>query len=77
MTFQELDHTLPKEAIALTATDDAFGRSVMRPAGIELDRLDDPAAVIADDSILWDVIKGYREHGFHRLMIPKAFGGLR
>ena len=44
-------------------------------AGIALDRLHDPSDVIAEGSVLWDVVKGYREQGFHRLMIPKAFGG--
>lgn len=76
MDFQELDLTLPKEAIALAESARDFGRTVMRPAGIELDRLDDPAAVIAEDSVLWDVVKGHRRRGFHKLLLPKAFGGL-
>ena len=75
MNFQELDPTLPREALALAETAGEFGRTVMRPAGIALDRLKDPSDVIAEGSVLWDVVKGYREQGFHKLMIPGAFGG--
>ena len=75
MNFQELDLTLPKEAVDLAESAREFGKTVMRPAGIALDRLNDPSDVIAEDSVLWDIIKGYRELGFHKLLIPKAFGG--
>jgi alkylation response protein AidB-like acyl-CoA dehydrogenase len=53
----------------------AFGMQVVRPAGIELDRLHDPADVIAAGSPLWRVLRGFREQGFHRCLIPGAFGG--
>ncbi len=39
----------------------------MRPAGIQLDQLADPADVIAPDSVLWDVHAGYRQLGVHQL----------
>ena len=54
----------------------AFGMEVVRPAGIELDRLQDPADVIAKESVLWRVFRAFREEGFHRCMLPKAFGGI-
>jgi alkylation response protein AidB-like acyl-CoA dehydrogenase len=47
----------------------------LRPAGIALDKLD-PASVIDRDSVLWSVYRHYHELGFHRLIIPKALGGL-
>ena len=34
-------------------------QDVLRPVGRELDRLEDPARVIARDSILWDVFRQY------------------
>jgi len=75
LSFQELDRTLSKEAVSLAESAREFGKTVMRPAGIALDRLEEPSDVIAEDSVLWDVIKGYREGGFHKLLIQKAFGG--
>ena len=38
-----------------------FAEEVLRPAGVELDRMADPADVIAPDSVLWDVFKKYHE----------------
>ncbi len=40
-----------------------FAAEVMRPAGVALDKLHDPADVIAKNSILWDVFKKHRETG--------------
>jgi len=53
-----------------------FGMEVMRPAGIELDKLADPADVIADGSALWDMFKKHRELGFHKMGFPKTMGGM-
>jgi alkylation response protein AidB-like acyl-CoA dehydrogenase len=52
-----------------------FAMQVMRPAGIELDRMADPAGVIAPGSVLWDVHRAFRREGFHKAMIFKAYGG--
>ena len=52
-----------------------FAMQVMRPAGIELDRMNDPARVIAPDSVLWEVHRQFRREGFHKAMIIKAYGG--
>ena len=40
-----------------------FAEEVMRPAGTALDKLADPADVIAPDSPLWQVHEGYRALG--------------
>src|SRR5271166_4866426 len=40
-----------------------FAEEVMRPAGAALDRLDDPAEVIASDSLLWSVFERYQGLG--------------
>jgi alkylation response protein AidB-like acyl-CoA dehydrogenase len=45
-----------------------FAQEVLRPAGRELDRLVDPAQVIAPDSVLWDVFKKYYTLDIHRMM---------
>jgi len=48
----------------------------MRPAGIELDKLQNPADVYAEGSALWDVFRKYREMGLHQVGISKALGGM-
>ncbi len=76
MGYLELDVELSDEAKAMQETARKFGMEVMRPAGIELDKLADPADVIAEGSVLWDMFKQHRELGFHKMGIPKAAGGM-
>jgi len=76
MPLRDLDINLTEEQIALRDTVRKFGSDVMRPAGIELDNMADPADVIAEGSILWDVYKQHRELGLHKRSIPKAIGGM-
>ena len=75
MAYFELDQDIGRKALAMREKAKEFGREVMRPIGIELDRLKDPADVIAGNSRLWEVFRKYRECGFHKAMIPRAFGG--
>jgi alkylation response protein AidB-like acyl-CoA dehydrogenase len=44
-----------------------FADEVMFPAGLELDRLADPAQVSAPDSVLWNVFEKYRQLGLSAL----------
>jgi acyl-CoA dehydrogenase len=44
-----------------------FAEDVLRPAGRELDRLPDPADVVAEKSVLWKVIDAYKDLGIARL----------
>ena len=44
----------------------------MRPAGAQLDALADPADVIAENSILWDVFEKHRELGLDALADPSS-----
>jgi alkylation response protein AidB-like acyl-CoA dehydrogenase len=53
-----------------------FAVDVLRPASIELDQLADPAAVIADGSIFWDVFRDYYERGYHTASLPTALSGV-
>lgn len=75
MGHLELDVTLTDEQKAVVATARKFAMEVLRPAGVELDRLH-PEDVVKDDSVLWNVYRKYHELGFHKLIIPKALGGL-
>jgi alkylation response protein AidB-like acyl-CoA dehydrogenase len=77
MAYREIDVDLTDQQKAMRDTVKRFGAEVMRPVGVELDKLDDPADVIADGSPLWDAFKKYRELGLHRTDIPKALGGMQ
>ena len=76
MAYLELDLEISGEAKAMHEAAREFAMQVMRPAGIELDRLADPADVIANGSVLWDVVRSYRELGLHKATVPKQFGGI-
>lgn len=76
MPYRDLDFNLSKDTVAMQKEVRNFARKVMRPAGIELDKLNDPADVIADGSVLWDVFKAYRELDLHLARMPKAIGGM-
>lgn len=59
MPLADLEVTLTDQERAVRDTAHRFAEESMRPAGARLDRLSEPAAVIARDSILWDVFKKY------------------
>jgi alkylation response protein AidB-like acyl-CoA dehydrogenase len=76
MTYCDIDMNISSEAKVILNEVKKFSMDVMRPAGIQLDKLHDPEEVIAKDSVLWDVFKGFRELGLHTMQIPKTCGGL-
>jgi alkylation response protein AidB-like acyl-CoA dehydrogenase len=76
MAFKDLDFNLTEEQRALRDTIRKFGAEIVRPAGEKLDKLADPADVIAKGSVLWDVYRKYHELGLHRKSIPRALGGM-
>jgi alkylation response protein AidB-like acyl-CoA dehydrogenase len=76
MPYRELDTDLTEEQGAARDMARRFGSEVMRPVGIELDDLHDPADVIAEGSPLWKVFRQHRELGLHKQAIPKAVGGM-
>jgi len=76
MGYLDLELGLSDDARAICELAERFALEIMRPAGIELDKLHDPSDVIAEGSMLWDVIKKHRELGFHRTAIPRALGGM-
>ena len=76
MTYRDIDMNLSNETEAIYKQVEKFSMEVMRPAGIQLDKLQKPEEVIAQGSVLWDVFRGFRELGLHLLQIPKACGGM-
>ncbi len=75
MPYPDIDLDLTDEQKASRDMVRQFGAEVMRPAGIALDKLSDPAEVIADGSILWDVFRKFRELGLHATGFSKSIGG--
>jgi alkylation response protein AidB-like acyl-CoA dehydrogenase len=61
MPLTDIEVNLTDEARAIRDTAHKFAEEVMRPAGVELDKLADPADVIAPDSVLWKVFEQYRQ----------------
>jgi len=76
MPYSDLDFNLTDEQKSMRDMVRKFGAEVVRPAGVELDKLADPVDVIAEGSKLWDVFKTYRELGLHKTAFSKAFGGM-
>jgi alkylation response protein AidB-like acyl-CoA dehydrogenase len=67
MSLVDLEVNLTYQERAVRDTAHTFAEEVMRPAGIQLDRLSGPTEVIAPQSVLWEVFKAYRELGLHDL----------
>ncbi len=76
MAFLDLNPNLTSEQIALREEVHKFAAEVMRPAADKLDKMPDPAAVIAKGSVLWDVLRQSRELGYHTRALPEELGGL-
>jgi alkylation response protein AidB-like acyl-CoA dehydrogenase len=61
MTLIDIETGLSDQERAVCDTAHKFAEEVLRPAGAELDRMVEPADVIAPESVLWKVFKKYRE----------------
>lgn len=76
MGLREINVDLTKEHVALWKSTKEFLGKVWRPASVELDKLADPADVIAKGSVLWDVLRQSYELEYHAMSFPKEIGGL-
>ena len=65
----DIEVGLTAEEVAVRDTVHKFAVDVLRPAGAKLDKLTDPADVVAPGSILWEVFEKY-----HQLGIPGLRG---
>lgn len=71
----EYDPNLTVEQLEIRATARKFAAEVLRPAGIEIDRMA-PEAAIAKGSPLYRVLAQATQLGFTKMSAPAAFGGL-
>jgi alkylation response protein AidB-like acyl-CoA dehydrogenase len=67
MAIVDIEVGLGEQEKAVRDTARKFADEVMRPAGVALDRLPDPAQVIAPDSVLWQVFDKHRALGLDDL----------
>ena len=67
MLLPDIEVGLSEEARAIRDSVHKFADEVLRPAGTQLDRLVDPADVIAPGSVLWKVFDGYRALGLEAM----------
>lgn len=74
--FLDLKADLTDEQARLKEEVHKFAAEVMRPAAEKLDMLADPADAIAEDCVLWDVLRQSRELGYHTRALPEELGGL-
>jgi alkylation response protein AidB-like acyl-CoA dehydrogenase len=63
MPLVDIEVGLSEQEQEVQTTAHKFAEEVLRPAGTELDRLDDPSDVIAPNSVLWKVFEKYRDLG--------------
>jgi alkylation response protein AidB-like acyl-CoA dehydrogenase len=63
MALTDIEVSLTDEERAIRDTAHRFAEETLRPAGAALDRLADPADVVAAGSLLWDVFARYRALG--------------
>lgn len=75
MEHIDYDIDLTPEELELKAVAHKFARDVLRPIGIQLDRMT-PEAVTAPDSPLFDVLRQACELGFNRMGAPREMGGV-
>ena len=69
----DFELTETQKMIVNTARD--FGREVLKPAEVALDRISDPDQVFTDD-LFWDSMRQAYALGFHKMALSEDVGGL-
>ena len=75
MAYIDLNVELTPEHEALKKETHKFARDVLRPASLELDKLNDPEDVIKSP-VFWNAMKKGYELGYHSIFIPDTWGGM-
>jgi len=74
MPYMDMNLNITAEQEMTLKTVHEFARDVLRPASLDLDKLD-PEDVIAKESIFWDCLKKGYKIGLHKILIPDCYGG--
>ena len=72
--YTDLNIELTEEQISIKEETHRFSKEVLRPASIELDKMD-PESVIKSD-LFWNAMKQGYKLGYHTIFIPDSYGGL-
>ncbi len=75
MDYLDLNLEITDEQMALKEAAHKFAKEVLRPASLELDKLEDPEEVIKSP-VFWNAMKKGYELGYHSIFIPDIWGGL-
>ena len=67
MAMMDIEIGLSSEDVAVRDMARKFAEEVLRPVGQELDRMPDPADVIAPESPVWQVFEKYHQLGISGL----------
>lgn len=70
-----VDFTLTDTQKQIVGLAREFGRDVLQPAEIALDRVADPEAAYASE-LYWNTMAGAFELGFHKMTLAETYGGL-
>lgn len=70
-----VDFELTKTQKQIIGAAKEFGRDVIHPAEVELDRIADPKAVF-DSDLFWNVMAQAFELGFSKMALPEEVGGM-
>lgn len=73
--YLELNKNVTEEEAAIRDQVHRFAEDVLRPAAMELDEMP-PEAVIAKESVLWDVFRHIYRLGYHTRALPEEMGGV-
>jgi alkylation response protein AidB-like acyl-CoA dehydrogenase len=73
--YLDLNKELTDEQRSVKEETHKFAAEVLRPASIELDDLS-PEEVIAEGSVLWEVLRKAYQQGYHSAGLPEQFGGV-
>src|SRR5512145_3073442 len=73
--YLELNKNLTEQEQAIKTEVHRFAEEVMRPASMELDKMQDPSDVIAEGSPYWEVFRRAYELGYHTAHLREELGG--
>jgi alkylation response protein AidB-like acyl-CoA dehydrogenase len=74
MSYMDLNTNITKVQKMNRDMVHTFAADVLRPASLDLDKLD-PEDVIARESIFWDIFKKGYKIGMHKILLPETYGG--
>ncbi|MCG8333122.1 MAG: acyl-CoA/acyl-ACP dehydrogenase [Proteobacteria bacterium] len=74
-TYTDLNLDLTAEQLSIKEETHKFAKEVLLPASLELDKIEDPEAMINHPLFRDTMKKGY-ELGYHTIFIPDTWGGL-